>query len=77
MKEDDDPELVLEGRYRANGLIPVEHRPKRIRKDADRDGFVHGDDSDPATSLEPISTDVDENPVEPGLKAIGLAERVG
>jgi len=67
--------IVVQRRHRTEDLIPLDKISERIPDRRERAGIVHGDEPNQSATAQPITADVDEDPIEPGLEAGGVAQR--
>ena len=77
MQHDDDPLVGIEERHRSHYLVTLQDTAKRIGL---RDGLrdrVERDEAHAAATAQAVAADVDQDPIEPGLEAIGIAQGPG
>ena len=75
VEDEDKAMIVVQRRHRTEDLIPLDKISERIPDRRERAGIVHGDEPNQSATAQPITADVDEDPIEPGLEAGGVAQR--
>jgi len=77
VQHDDYPLVRIKERHRPNRLVPLQDAPEWIGLRDRLGDRVEWDEAHSAAAAEAVATDVDQDPIEPGLEAIGIAQRPG
>src|SRR5471032_1890285 len=76
VQDDDLAAFSAHPLHRAEDRVALDERPEWIAAGGLLRGSLEVDEADPAAPAHPVATDVDQDPVEPGLEAGRVAQRL-
>ena len=77
VQHDDHPLVGIEERHRSHDLVPLQDAAERIGLGDRLGDRVERDEAHAAATTQAVAADVDQDAVEPGLEAVGVAQGPG